>query len=432
MALRPQIDSMFRRTAPGTGSSLPPPGPNGIASQLMNSVAQSAYQAPSSSYTNGHSPAAAAAAAGHDTVSSSLSIATNMASFQSILSSNTCVAVMFTGEWCGPCKIVKPVFEQLAKRGSDEPPVAFVLVDTSAGREIASQHNISAVPTFKFFLDGKQQHEIKGADAGELKTQVQLLAMSGYPPHVHMKLKLNTLKSMSVLPILYEQKPNLDAAITKLGTFATDNEAVKTALDKAKLSLKSLADPTRLHESDLIKTFEHVQHILQALKAEQCFPLFDILKYAVLKANVSALAAESIATEQNVVVSILEKGTSSNLTRPSQITLLRLLCNCFSSNLLASRLLMEAKARTKISSILVQALLESDNSVRIAAGSLAYNVACWLRKQRKTWRDDKMNDDPTMQEQEEFEIELCSALIEALEREGTLEVGESGSFDLTQ
>lgn len=393
-----------------------PAGPNGAASALMNHVARTVQQPTPLPQANGSHHT-------EETLASSLSIATNLASFASTLASNKCVAVMFTADYCGPCKTIKPVFKSLAKRKQDDPPVSFVLVDTGAGREVASKYNISAIPTFKFFLNGQEQHEIKGADVGELRTQVELLTMSGYPPHPHMKVKLPTLRGLSLSPILYEQKPNFDAAITKLETFKKEGK-IGPALQKAKPHLKTLVDANKLSQAEITTIFQEVDTLLQELQSSQCFPLFDMLKFAVLSPKVAELAAESLNREDNIVSNILSKGTSGSLTRPTQITLLRLLCNCFTNPILAGRLLSEHKARDKVSSILVQALLEEDNTIRVAAGSLAYNTACWLRKQRKNWVDDRASDEAGYQEREEFEIELCSALLEALEREDTLEVGK--------
>jgi len=401
---------MFRRSAQLDSSSTPA-GPNGAASALMNHVARTIQQP--TPQTNGINHT-------EETLSSSLSIATNIASFNSILTSNKCVAVMFTGEHCGPCRTIKPTFESLAMRKKAEPPVSFVLVDTNAGREIAAKYNISAVPTFKFFLNGIEQYEFKGADAGELRAQVELLAMAGYPSHPHTKLKVPTLRGLSLSPILYEQKPNFDAAIAKLETFKKGSQT----LEKAKPHLKSLSEANKLSQGEIVVIFQEVDILLRELEADQCFPLFDILKYAVLQPNVAELAAESLTKEDNIVSNILSKGTSSNLIRPTQITLLRLLCNCFSNPILGARLLSEHTARDKVSSILVRALLEEDNTIRVAAGSLAYNVTCWLRKQRKTWIDDKASDEDRYSEREEFEIELCTAILEALEREDSLDVGK--------
>ncbi|KAK9897922.1 DUF862-domain-containing protein [Cystobasidium minutum MCA 4210] len=409
--LKPQIDAMFNRGSEvGPSAASRPAGPNGAACMLMNHVARTVQQ-PTPSTSHAQSQSNGVTVNGDKSLASSLSIATNMASFNSMLSSNKCVSVMFTADWCGPCRVVKPVFENLSRRSAEEPPVAFVLIDTTAGREIASHFNVSAVPTFKFFLDGKQQHEIKGADAGELKTQVQLLAMSGYPPHSHTKLKLPTLRALSTTPITYEQKPNFEAAIAKLTTFGTE-EKMKLALDKAKPHLQRLSDPSRLTTEQITSVFYNVHALLEVLEPSQCFPLFDLLKYAVLQPTVAELAAESLSTDENVVLSILAKGsTSNNLNRPTQLTLLRLLCNCFSNQILASRLLSDSKARHKVTSILVQALLEIDNNVRVVAGSLAYDIACWRRKQRKTWTDEAAIRTDAYHEEEEFEIELCCAML---------------------
>lgn len=153
-SLKPMIDNMFRGAM-----GQPEHPPSELSEALANhpgliSSMEQIVQAAQATSPQGESNGSAQSGGG--SLSSRLTIITNIASFRSTLSSNKCVVVMFTGEWCGPCKVIKPVFQDLAHRGPEERPVAFAMVDTSAGREVAQAYSVSAVPTFMFFLKGEK------------------------------------------------------------------------------------------------------------------------------------------------------------------------------------------------------------------------------------------------------------------------------------
>lgn len=59
-------------------------------------------------------------------------------------------AILFTAEWCGPCKRVKPMFEELA---DERPDVEFVMADVMAERELAKQYYVRSVPTLVVVSD---------------------------------------------------------------------------------------------------------------------------------------------------------------------------------------------------------------------------------------------------------------------------------------
>uniref|UniRef100_A0A1I8H5Z4 Thioredoxin domain-containing protein n=1 Tax=Macrostomum lignano TaxID=282301 RepID=A0A1I8H5Z4_9PLAT len=71
------------------------------------------------------------------------------------------VVIDFTASWCGPCRMIAPKFEQLA---TDTPSVLFAKVDVDENADAASAAGIECMPTFKFYKDGKEVDELKGAD----------------------------------------------------------------------------------------------------------------------------------------------------------------------------------------------------------------------------------------------------------------------------
>jgi putative thioredoxin len=71
------------------------------------------------------------------------------------------VLVDFWAEWCGPCKLLKPILEHLAGKYED----AFVLatVNIEEHQEIASEQKITSIPHVKLFMDGDAVAEFSGA-----------------------------------------------------------------------------------------------------------------------------------------------------------------------------------------------------------------------------------------------------------------------------
>merc|ERR1712141_207280 len=76
--------------------------------------------------------------------------------FDAFLKANKKVAVDFTAVWCGPCRMIGPKFEAFAEHGDFKGVIAFIKVDVDENGETAEAQGISAMPTFKFYLDGEK------------------------------------------------------------------------------------------------------------------------------------------------------------------------------------------------------------------------------------------------------------------------------------
>lgn len=77
-----------------------------------------------------------------------------------VLKSNGPVLVDFAAEWCGPCKRLAPIIDELAGEFAGKVKVARLDVDES--REAASKYNIMSVPTMIFFKGGKPVDQVIG------------------------------------------------------------------------------------------------------------------------------------------------------------------------------------------------------------------------------------------------------------------------------
>ncbi|XP_019209098.1 thioredoxin isoform X2 [Oreochromis niloticus] len=97
----------------------------------------------------------------------------NLEEFNKILreAGDKLVVVDFTATWCGPCRMIAPVYEKMAAE-SENANVIFLKVDVDAARDVSSSCGIRSMPTFHFYKNGQKVHEFSGADQAKLLQKV--------------------------------------------------------------------------------------------------------------------------------------------------------------------------------------------------------------------------------------------------------------------
>lgn len=94
----------------------------------------------------------------------------NQASFNSAISDNKVVLVDFWATWCGPCRMLAPVIEQLGAQY--EGKVVVGKVDTDEQPALAMQFGIMSIPTVILFKDGKEVERKVGVMPPQVYTQM--------------------------------------------------------------------------------------------------------------------------------------------------------------------------------------------------------------------------------------------------------------------
>lgn len=82
-----------------------------------------------------------------------------------VIHSSSPVFVDFWAEWCGPCRMVGPIVEELAKEYDGK--VNFVKVNVDDANELAAKYNVFSIPTLAIFKNGKIVSQHAGSSTKE-------------------------------------------------------------------------------------------------------------------------------------------------------------------------------------------------------------------------------------------------------------------------
>lgn len=318
---------------------------------------------------------------------------------------SSCAVVFFTSSTCGPCKMLYPVYDDLAAEVGDRG--ILVKVDISKAFDVASQYSVRATPTFVTFLRGKQEDRWSGADPSALRGNVQLLVQMAHPVHPHASLKLPSLQNPEGKPVLFTKTPPIPKLLAKMGPTA-DNEAVKSVSHFIEARNQEGAAEATLPDMPALTSF--FRESVASLPTDLLFTIVDLLRCALVDARFSGYLAEE--KDHATVSSLLShvNGLSASCPYALRLVTLQMACNLFSSPLYPPQILTHIGLRGVVTTLVSSSFLDSNHSaVRVAAASLLYNIALTNSRKRRAGEGDALPEDD--------QIELAASLLEAIGQE---------------
>ena len=344
----------------------------------------------------------------------------------------SCAAIFFTSSTCAPCKICYPVYDELA--AEFEGKTTLIKVDINFARDIASQYQVRATPTFITFLNGSKLEEWAGADPAKLRANIKLLVQMAHPPHPHSQIRLPTLQRRHK-PITYSKVPPLPKLLAKLQPAQSEHPSVaslKSFIEARNASSTTASAPVpNLHS---ISTFFRFATTSPEVSYPP-FPLIDLLRLSLLDPRVSGFFAEE-PTSSSLIYQLVTQASSlsaddiftssSPSPYPFLLTTTQALSNLFTTPLASRTLLSSPDYRTPLFELLSNLLSSTsaqntpqESSLFSTATSLAFNISASIHNAR--W-DASSSSSPSSKQpleplDESSQVEFLAPLLEALSRE---------------
>jgi thioredoxin 1 len=109
------------------------------------------------------------------TTDTSATINLDESNFDKEINSDTPVVVDFWAEWCGPCKLIAPLLDEIAREKAGVVKVAKVNVDHN--QSLSFKYNIRAIPSLLFFKNGQLRDQVTGMTSKkDLLNRIEALA----------------------------------------------------------------------------------------------------------------------------------------------------------------------------------------------------------------------------------------------------------------
>jgi thioredoxin 1 len=93
-----------------------------------------------------------------------------------VINASVPVLVDFWAEWCGPCRMIGPVLDQLAGEIGNDAKIGKVNVDGNP--KLAAKYNVRSIPYLLFFRDGQIKDQVVGAGVSKAQLEQKLRALA--------------------------------------------------------------------------------------------------------------------------------------------------------------------------------------------------------------------------------------------------------------